>query len=124
MIPSKRRFFWRTTFESPAKLVTPEGEFEARVLDISLKGALLEIPAAWPAQRGIKCQLFINLNADTEIAMWCTAMHVEGLHVGLRCDNLDLDSITHLRRLVELNVGDPNILERDLASLINDEPAS
>ena len=50
-------------------------------------------------------------------------MHVDGANVGLRCDNIDLDSITHLRRLVELNVGDHNILERDLASLINDEPA-
>jgi hypothetical protein len=121
MIPSKRRFFWRAAFQSPAKLVTPDGEFEARVVDISLKGALLQMPEPWPGQRGSKCQLFLNLNPDAQIAMWCTAMHVEGTNVGLRCDNIDLDSITHLRRLVELNVGDHNILERDLGSLINEE---
>ena len=121
MIPSKRRFFWRAAFHSPAKLVTPDGEFQAELLDISLRGALLQMPQPWTGQRGTKCQLFLSLTADTQIAMWCTAMHVEHNRVGLRCDNIDLDSITHLRRLVELNVGDNNILERDLASLIHDE---
>jgi hypothetical protein len=38
--------------------------------------------------------------------------------VGLRCDRLDVDSMSHLRRLVELNLGDPALLERDLQSLI------
>ena len=121
MIPSKRRFFWRAAFHSAAKLVTPDGESRAELLDISLKGALLNMPQPWSGQRGIKCQLFLDLAGDAQIAMWCTAMHVEGSRVGLRCDNIDLDSITHLRRLVELNVGDHNILERDLASLIQDE---
>jgi hypothetical protein len=121
MIPSKRRFFWRAAFHSAARLVTPDGEFEARLIDISLKGALLETPDTWQGQRGVKCQLFLTLAEDAQITMWCTTMHVDGHKVGLRCDNIDLDSITHLRRLVELNVGDHNILERDLASLIQDE---
>lgn len=120
MIPSKRRFFWRAAFRSPARLVTPDGETQAELLDISLKGALLNLPHPWEGHRGVKCQLFLDLGADTHIAMWCTTMHVEGSRVGLRCDNIDLDSITHLRRLVELNVGDHNILERDLASLISE----
>lgn len=120
MIPSKRRFFWRAAFHSPARLVSPDGECQADLLDISLRGALLQMPTGWTGQRGAKCQLFLNLTADTQITMWCTAMHVDADRVGLRCDNIDLDSITHLRRLVELNVGDHNILERDLASLIQD----
>jgi hypothetical protein len=120
MIPSKRRYFWRAAFHGVARLITPEGEFRAQLLDISLKGALLETLQPWPGQRGAKCQLFLHLADEAQITMWCTAMHVDGAKVGLRCDNIDLDSITHLRRLVELNVGDHNILERDLASLIND----
>lgn len=121
MIPSKRRFFWRATFSSPARIVTPDGEFRSEVVDISLKGALLHVAKDVAPQKGVKCQLFLSLAGDAQIAMWCTVMHTEGQRVGLRCDNIDLDSITHLRRLVELNVGDHNILERDLASLIQDE---
>lgn len=44
MIPSKRRFFWRAAFQSPARLVSPDGECQVEVLDISLRGALLQAP--------------------------------------------------------------------------------
>ena len=91
------------------------------MLDISLKGALLETGTAWNGKAGEECQLNLGLALGTNIVMWTKVMHVEGRHVGLRCESIDLDSITHLRRLVELNVGDHNILERDLASLIQDE---
>jgi hypothetical protein len=47
-------------------------------------------------------------------------MHVEGPQVGLRCASIDLDSITHLRRLVELNSGDPAILDREFGSLVRE----
>jgi len=35
----------------------------------------------------------------------------------LRCLSIDLDSITHLRRLLELNLGDPQLVERELLQL-------
>jgi hypothetical protein len=47
--------------------------------------------------------------------------HVEGLYIGLACRNIDLDSVTHLRRLVELNLGDVALLERELSALVADE---
>jgi hypothetical protein len=36
----------------------------------------------------------------------------------VRCDRIDLDSITHLRQLVERNADDPVVLDRDLAKLV------
>jgi hypothetical protein len=54
------------------------------------------------------------------ISMSTTVTHVAGRRVGLRCDNIDLDSVTHLRRLVELNAGDPNLLDRELSALIHE----
>jgi hypothetical protein len=44
--------------------------------------------------------------------------HREGRQVGVRCLEIDLDSISHLRRLVELNVGDEAILHRELGALV------
>ena len=49
-----------------------------------------------------------------------TVVHIDSQHIGLRCDSIDLDSITHLRRLVELNSGDPSMLEREISALVND----
>ena len=52
--------------------------------------------------------------------MEARVVHVEGRYAGLRCLAIDLDSVTHLRRLVELNLGDPALLERELSALIGD----
>jgi hypothetical protein len=34
---------------------------------------------------------------------------------------MEIDSITHLRRLVELNLGDEALLERELEQLLSDD---
>jgi hypothetical protein len=36
---------------------------------------------------------------------------------GLRWKHIDVDSLTHLRRLLELNLTDPGLLNRELADL-------
>jgi len=117
---SERRHFWRAVFHSPVRVTTHGGQYYAKLLDISLKGALLEVSDAWDGKSGEECQLRLDLAPGSTITMWTTVMHVKGRLVGLRCDSLDLDSITHLRRLVELNAGDPQELERELATLISD----
>jgi len=35
----------------------------------------------------------------------------------LQWQNIDLDGLTHLRRLLELNMGDPEEMHRELAEL-------
>ena len=52
--------------------------------------------------------------------MNCQLAHCHGRLAGLVCTSIDLDSITHLRRLVELNLGDPDLLDRELSALIGD----
>jgi hypothetical protein len=44
--------------------------------------------------------------------------HVEAGHAGVLCRSIDLESITHLRRLIEVNLGDPAASERELKALI------
>jgi hypothetical protein len=117
---TERRNFWRAVFHSPVRLTTHDGQAYAQLLDISLKGALLETNNAWHGKPGEECQLSLELAPATTITMWASVMHVEGPHVGLRCESIDLDSITHLRRLVELNSGDPAILDREFGSLVRE----
>ncbi|MCF8179640.1 MAG: PilZ domain-containing protein [Sulfuritalea sp.] len=117
---TERRNFWRAVFHSPVRLTTHDGETFAQLLDISLKGALLETGEDWPGRAGEECRLSLELAPDVTIAMWTKVMHVEGPHIGLRCESIDLDSITHLRRLVELNSGDPAILDRELSGLVRE----
>jgi hypothetical protein len=46
--------------------------------------------------------------------------HVEADHLGIESTGIDIESITHLRRLMELNLGDSSILDRELAALYHD----
>ena len=117
-MPHERRHFVRVGFDAPALLATATAAFSVHVLDLSLKGALIMMPAQAALGRGTLCQLTIPL-ADTgnHIAMSTEVAHVQGLRTGLLCKGIDLDSVTHLRRLIELQLGDPALLERDLGEL-------
>lgn len=115
---NERRNFWRAVFHSPVRVTTHQGEMQAQLHDISLKGALLETSEPWRGKPGEECQVSLKLAPDASIGMWAEVMHVEGRHIGLRCKSIDLDSITHLRRLVELNSGDPALLEREFGGLL------
>jgi hypothetical protein len=115
-----RRQFWRAHFHSPVQLVLHGKVTEADLYDISLKGALVKAPEDWTGKSGDRCQLRLNLGTQATINMGATIMHLAGRRVGLHCDNIDLDSVTHLRRLVELNSGDPGLLDRELAALLHE----
>ena len=116
---TERRHFWRAPFHSPAWLVRADGSIHAgQVHDVSLKGALFEAEPGGDCRLHERCQLQVELSQDTPIRMQATVVHVEGRHVGLRCDEIDLDSITALRRLIELNAADPALLERELGALV------
>jgi hypothetical protein len=45
-------------------------------------------------------------------------VHVEDGRLGLRCTEIDLESITNLRRLVELNLGDEAALHREMSAML------
>jgi hypothetical protein len=48
--------------------------------------------------------------------------HVNADRVGLKCHNIDIDSVTHLKRMIELNVGNADMLQRELGNLLDDYP--
>lgn len=116
---NERRRFWRAAFSAPVTVLGDAASVEAMLDDISLKGALLEMPADWRGKVGDNCRLTLQLGGAPEaaIVMWGRITHLEGRRAGLQCQSIDLDSITHLRRLVELNAGDPHLLERELPAL-------
>lgn len=115
----ERRHYTRIAFHCPAQLVFSAGKLDVVVLDISIKGALIRLPANAALPDGALCQLHVELDAVGEqISMEARVTHLKDGNAGLRCQVIDLDSITHLRRLVELNLGDPQLLERELSALV------
>jgi hypothetical protein len=116
----EHRVFSRINFDAKTVISNSEQQWETTLLDISLKGALVEKPVSWDAPLGAEFTLNIALSDDTVICMETTVAHVENDHIGFHCHHIDLDSITHLRRIVELNTGDETLLHRELFALRRD----
>ena len=113
-----KRHFHRILCNGSVRLHGHGYEGETALLDLSLKGALVQEPGDWRGAAGDDYELEILLeNADTPLRMRTLVAHREHGHVGFRCHHIDIDSISFLRRLVELNLGDPALLERELSAL-------
>lgn len=114
------RKFSRLLFHTASTLTLdrPAKSFRTRLIDISLKGALLEKPDELVAESGEPVLLRIHLDdSDVSIVMNTEVAHIDESRLGLHCLAIDMDSMIHLRRLMELNFGDPELLERELFSL-------
>jgi hypothetical protein len=83
---------------------------------------LLQLPPGETPQAGMPCLVKLPLGDDSSgdlvIAMAGELAHVEDGRAGVLCRSIDIESITHLRRLIEVNLGDPAASERELKALI------
>lgn len=114
-----RRRFSRVPFDAQVSIHAAR-DWEARLVDISLKGALVERPRGWHANAGDLCSLTINLDGAPDLTIRMEAVvvaHARPETVGFQCLHIDIDSVAHLRRLMELNVGDPERMNRELSAL-------
>ncbi|MCU7809086.1 MAG: PilZ domain-containing protein, partial [Candidatus Thiodiazotropha sp. (ex Semelilucina semeliformis)] len=103
---NERRRFHRILFDAPTTIKSDGVIHQTTLLDISLKGALAKIPANWQPRAGELVSISVKLDEkDTVINMQALCAHIEADTVGFLCDEIDMDSISLLRRLVELNIG-------------------
>ncbi|PJI48713.1 MAG: PilZ domain-containing protein [Pseudomonas sp.] len=113
----ERRRFQRIAFDAGTEISQGDQRWKVTLLDLSLQGLLVQRPEHWNVVAGEPVQVRIYLGFDVNVYMEADlAWEREGL-LGFNCRHIDLDSISHLRRLVELNLGDESMLERELTLL-------
>ncbi len=117
-MPDDRRRFTRIPFDAPVSLHQDDWQAQVQLIDISLRGLLVRLPDNWSqADRSQLLQVIIGLSSLEQIHMEAQLVFArEGL-LGLECKHIDLDSISHLKRLITLNLGDEALAERELAAL-------
>ena len=117
---SERRVFSRIPFSGKVTVMQDDGQWVAELLDISMKGLLISRPGDWREHSGKEFQLKLSLDDRNQftIAMDASLVHANEECLGFCCDHIDLESMTHLRRLLELNIGDEDRINRELSALI------
>ncbi|MDX9665352.1 PilZ domain-containing protein [Pseudomonas sp. P5_152] len=113
-----RRRFRRIAFDARTELSQGNHRWPVKLLDLSLKGLLVQRPDPWLGDRNRIFSVDIHLSEETEIRMDVQLTHEEHDQLGFVCRYISLESVSSLRRLIELNLGDPQELERELGALI------
>lgn len=114
------RHYSRIPFQAGVTLYLHDHTLQVQLLDISFNGALVHTNGTKALALQDKCRLVIPLaDGDTSIEMEGKIAHLEGQNVGIECKEIDLNSLSELRRLVELNTGDAELMNRELAHLLD-----
>lgn len=114
----EKRHFSRVVLESQVELNSGQEKWLGKLIDISLKGALIECPQGYSPAVSTQLHIKIQLpHLPQSIEFDGTICHIENNHLGIRCDKMDIHSISELRRIIELNLGSEEVLNRELHAL-------
>ena len=114
---NERRHYQRIPFIAEVIMSNGDQEWSCVLLDISLKGMLVVSPGDITPDDQKNYDIELVLGAEATIRMTAKISHINHDQWGLPWTNIDLEGLTHLRRLLELNMVDPEEMHRELAEL-------
>lgn len=119
----EQRRFQRIDFDARIQLDLGGESFPGVLRDISLKGALVVLgDTGHPIREGDQGHLTIRLDeGSVEMKMEVTVAYFHPVRhaCGLSIQTMDVETASHLRRLIEVNLGDEDALQRELNNLID-----
>lgn len=121
VIVQNKRKFSRISFKSLVRLERSGASYTGILLDICLKGALVSVDElGFKGEKGDKFLFLLHLpDSNIDLQFSSILVHKENSHCGLQFAETDIESMTHLRNLIELNLGDPEQVSEELSFLIN-----
>lgn len=114
----EKRQFNRVTFMTSAQLRQGSLSWDTLIFDLSLKGALIQYPTDFEGDLHEQfCLEFRLEGVQLFIKPTGHIVHNDNHRLGFCIDSIDIDSVTQLKRLVALNLGDEELLSRDMQAL-------
>ncbi|WP_394230443.1 PilZ domain-containing protein [Shewanella colwelliana] len=110
----ERRQFSRILFDANATLTQQGNVCPTIIHDLSLNGVLLEQPQGFSVTDDPIALSFTLGDSEIVVSMETKLVYQKEGQLGLECLHIDVDSISHLRRMLELNLGDASLLDREL----------
>jgi len=114
---SERRSYNRIPFSAEILMQCGNEEWSCNLLDISLKGMLVEPPDNLDIDLSKPCGMALFLGEDVSIHARVNIIRSSNGNWGLKWLQIDARSLQHLRRLIELNTNKPAMLTRELSEL-------
>jgi len=110
---TEQRNYRRITFQTEADIAINGNRYPCELIDLALQGALFKAENI-PVAAGDQCELTISLPAS-ELTMEFTGelIHQRGHFFGFLFLAEDVETMGHLRRLLELNFGNGEEVDRE-----------
>jgi len=118
MADTDRRRFHRFPISGVVRLYSGTAMWTTNLLDLSLRGVLVDRPDDWNSTLHTRFRLDLRLEGGLVIGMGVELMRIEDGTLGFGCTKIDLDSFSRLKRFVELNIGNTDVLNRELSVLM------
>lgn len=114
----ERRRFSRIVYQNQAVLTQGSTKINALISDLSLHGLLVtsEQSALLDSDKQVDVDFSLS-GSDVSIQLVGNIVGLNNNVIRICIDHIDIESIGHLKRLVELNVGDDELLHRDIEHL-------
>jgi len=110
----KQRNAHRIPFETVAMVIHADHSHACDLSNLSLQGALLTTPKPLPLEIGDRCGLSVFLpSSELTLEFAVELMRSEGNAYGFNFIEADDVTLAHLRRLLELNLGDAELAEQE-----------
>jgi predicted component of type VI protein secretion system len=114
---TRQRHFTRISLHAPALLSTPGEEWQTRLIDLSLTGALVELPDGWTGRTGMLYTLRVQLANHSYFSTEVVIRQVDSDRLGMAFADLDEHGRDVIRWLMEINLGDTALLKHELSDL-------
>ncbi len=114
------RRFRRIPFEAEVTLNVGQENWSGELLDVAMKGAMVGSGTPLPLPLGSKCSLCISLPDSTiSLNFQAELLYYENSRYGFKFISEDLETFTHLRKLIELNTGDAEATRSELSTWLS-----
>jgi PilZ domain len=116
---TEQRNFQRIPFATKAEINSNSNKYHGELLNISLQGALVKGNEKIPLKKGTRCELLIHLlGPEITLKFETDIIYSQKNNFGFKFISEDLETARHLRRLLELNIGSSEILDREIDAWI------
>ncbi len=116
---SSLRLFQRINFAMRSEVTINGTLHRATLGNISIKGALVAFHDQLDPKEGLPCSLTVHLDhPQVRLSFEAVIVHSDQNLTGMKFTGMKIDTMIHLRRLLELNSGEPDQVRSELRSLI------
>ncbi len=115
---AERRRFSRVVYQVPATLTQDDMFLDTTIQDLSLHGLLLRANSTDGLLKGVLVDISFTLSdSDVDITLEAEIVSFDDHEIRLKISHINIESISHLKRLIELNVGNDDLLHREIEHL-------